>query len=132
MPSSMISPRLLVDLIGGNGSWRQHKAEVELEKRRLKDAEALNARKLAAEKRRRHGLVQVEKKRKQLEDHGEWVARQPLKCETCTWASVVTTSILDLRGHGQTVGRRLQRNLQWQGIFGSSWLGLRISNSRAG
>lgn len=56
------------DLIGGNGRWRQRKAEVEFEKRRLQELEVLREQRAKAEKLRKRQELKEEKRRKQLEE----------------------------------------------------------------
>lgn len=56
------------DLIGGNGRWRQRKAEVEFEQRRMKELELLKEQRAKAEILRQKQAIKEEKRKKQIED----------------------------------------------------------------
>lgn len=61
-------PLEYIDLLGGNGRWRQRKAEREWERRRLEEEERRRLEKLEEEERRRRRLELEERRRKQKED----------------------------------------------------------------
>lgn len=56
------------DLIGGNGRWRQRKAKVEFERRRLEEMEQLQQQQAKANEVRRKQEIKEQKRSKQLQD----------------------------------------------------------------
>lgn len=56
------------DLIGGNGRWRQRKAETEFERRAIEEAERSRQLKVLQEEKRRRKAAIEERRRRQLQD----------------------------------------------------------------
>lgn len=57
-----------VDLLGGNGRWRQRKAEIEFEKRRIEDEERHREALRLKERERRKAVEDEERRRRQLQE----------------------------------------------------------------
>jgi len=71
-PSSapQLDPRDLeeVDLLGGNGRWRQKKAKDEFQRRAIEEEERRKRQKILEEEKQRRRAAQAERRRKQLEE----------------------------------------------------------------
>mmetsp|Transcript_119273 Transcript_119273/g.210710 ORF Transcript_119273/g.210710 Transcript_119273/m.210710 type:complete len:278 (-) Transcript_119273:148-981(-) len=68
-----IIPIEKIDLLGGNGRWRQRKATEEFERRRLEELERMRLEKIRQEERRRKQAEIAERKRRhQIEEERRW------------------------------------------------------------